>query len=396
MIKRIPTQQAKVGMYIEAFGGAWMDNPFWKKSLKLETDKDLQILLSSAIKQITIDTLKGSDVEVSIASVIDQDVFAKPTPEVVKSKISTADERVKAKKIISESKQAVASMFDDIRMGKTLDSEFATPFIEQISTSLDRNAGALLSLLSIKNKDDYTYMHSVAVCVLMIRLGRELKLSEAEIKHAGAAGLMHDLGKIKVSESILNKPGALNTEEFNHIKQHPELGHALLVKAQVLNPITLNVCLHHHEKVDGSGYPHQLKADDISIFAKMAAVCDVYDAVTSNRPYKAGWPPGVALQRMAQWTGHFDDAIFKAFVKCLGIYPVGSFVGLKSGRLGAVVDQGSNSLLTPIVKVFYSTKYNHYLPVEIIDLSKKNVKDEILGIEDPLLWGIHNVSEYLD
>lgn len=98
MIKRIPTQQAKVGMYIEAFGGAWMDNPFWKKSLKLETDKDLQILLSSAIKQITIDTLKGSDVEVSIASVIDQDVFAKPTPEVVKSKISTADERVKAKK----------------------------------------------------------------------------------------------------------------------------------------------------------------------------------------------------------------------------------------------------------------------------------------------------------
>lgn len=396
MIKRITTQQARVGMYIEAFGGAWMDNPFWKKSLKIETEKDLQILQSSAVKRITIDTFKGLDVEVLVASVIDEKVVAEPTPAIVKPKISTADERVIAKKIISKSKKAVAAMFDDIRMGKTIDSEFATPFIKQISTSLDRNAGALLSLVSIKNKDDYTYMHSVAVCILMIRLGRELKLSEAEIKQAGSAGLMHDLGKIKVSENILNKPEALTTEEFNHIRLHPELGHALLIEAQILDPVTLDVCLHHHEKVDGSGYPHQLKADEIDIFAKMAAVCDVYDAVTSNRPYKAGWPPGVALQRMARWTGHFDDAIFKAFVKCLGIYPVGSFVGLKSGRLGAVIDQGANSLLTPIVKVFYCTKYKYYIPVEIIDLSKKNVKDQILGTEDPVLWGIQNAAEYLD
>ncbi len=394
MIKRITTQQARVGMYIEAFGGAWMDNPFWKKFIKLETDKDLQILLGSAIKQITIDTLKGLDVEL-IAPVVVEKVVAEPPPA-IKPKISTADERVKAKKIISKSKKVVTAMFDDIRMGKILDTEFTTPLIEQISSSLDRNAGALLSLVSLKNKDDYTYMHSAAVCVLMMRLGRELKLSETEIKRAGAAGLMHDLGKIKVSQNVLNKPGALTNEELNHIRLHPELGHALLIEAQILDPVTLDVCLHHHEKVDGTGYPHQLKADEISIFAKMAAVCDVYDAVTSNRPYKAGWAPGVALQRMAQWTGHFDDFIFKAFVKCLGIYPVGSFVGLKSGRLGAVVDQAANSLLTPIVKVFYSTKYRYYIPVEIVDLSKKHVNDQILGIEDPVLWGIDHVAEYLD
>lgn len=396
MIKKISTQQARVGMYVEAFGGAWMDNPFWKKSLKLETDRELQILQSSVIKHITIDTLKGLDVEVLIGSVINEQMVVEPPAAAFKTKISTADERVKAKKIISKSKKAVATMFDDIRMGKTLDSEFATPLIDQISASLDRNAGALLSLVRLKSKDDYTYMHSVAVCVLMVRLGRVLGMSEAEIKQAGSAGLMHDLGKVKVSPSILNKPGALTNEEFNHIKLHPVLGYDLLVQAQVLDPITLNVCLHHHEKVDGSGYPHQLKADEISIFAKMAAVCDVYDAVTSDRPYKVGWAPGVALQRMAQWKGHFDDAVFKAFVKCLGIYPVGSFVGLKSGRLGAVVDQGAGSLLTPIVKVFYSTKYKYYIPVEIVDLSKKHANDQILGIEDPVLWGINNIAEYLD
>jgi hypothetical protein len=141
------------------------------------------------------------------------------------------------------------------------------------------------------------------------------------------------------------------------------------------------------------GYPHQLQADEISLFAKMGAVCDVYDAITSNRPYKAGWEPGISMQRMAQWEGHFDDTIFKAFVKSVGIYPIGSMVKLKSGRLAVVIDQSQKSLLMPLIKVFFSTKLNLRIKVELIDLSNPFEQDTIVGHEDPISWGIHDINE---
>lgn len=150
---------------------------------------------------------------------------------------------------------------------------------------------------------------------------------------------------------------------------------------------------HHHEKMNGLGYPHQLKADDISLFARMAAVCDVYDAITSNRPYKEGWEPGVSLQRMAQWADYFDDRVFKAFVKIVGIYPIGSMVRLKSGRLAVVIDQNGKSLLTPLVKVFFSTKTKSRIFIETVDLSAASAQDSIIGHDDPALWGITNISK---
>lgn len=308
-------------------------------------------------------------------------------------RISAAEERAQAKRILSSSKQAVTSMFREVRMGKALNAEAAMPLVEEISASVARNESALISLIRLKSKDDYTYMHSVAVCALMIALAKELKLTEAETKQAGLAGLLHDLGKAAVSLEVLNKPGALTNDEFVLVKQHPALGHEMLLTANFQDQITLDVCLHHHEKVDGSGYPHGLKDEQISIYAKMGAVCDVYDAITSNRPYKKGWEPGVSLQRMANWKGHFDELIFKAFVKSVGIYPVGSAVMLKSGRLAVVIDQNPTSLLTPIVKVFFSTKSKSRLPVEIVDLSKPSANDKIMGHEDPVLWGITDFNQ---
>jgi len=192
---------------------------------------------------------------------------------------------------------------------------------------------------------------------------------------------------------VLNKPGALTEDEFTLVKLHPERGLALLQLANITDEVTLDVCLHHHEKINGTGYPKKLKADEISIFAKMGAVCDVYDAITSARPYKDGWEPGVSLQRMAQWKDHFDDRVFKAFVKSVGIYPIGSMVKLKSGRLAVVIDQSSKSLLTPVIKVFFSTKSKSRINVEVIDLSKPHEQDSIVGHEDPVLWGIHDIHE---
>jgi HD-GYP domain-containing protein (c-di-GMP phosphodiesterase class II) len=257
-----------------------------------------------------------------------------------------------------------------------------------------RNPGALISLARLKTADDYTYMHSVAVCALMIALARQLQLSDEETRDAGMAGLLHDLGKAMIPMQILNKPGKLTEAEFNVIKTHPEEGYKLLLSGAGISEMTKDVCLHHHEKMDGSGYPKGLNAEAMSLYAKMGAVCDVYDAITSNRPYKAGWDPAESIKRMAEWQGHFDPTVFQAFVKSLGIYPTGSFVRLSSGRLGVVIEQGEKSLLTPKVKVFFSSKAQAYIKPEVIDLARPGVMEKIAGREDPKKWGIQDVDHY--
>lgn len=400
MLKVIHTKQVRLGMFIHELKGSWIDHPFWNKAFKLEDPSDLKKLQVSIIKEVVIDTSKGLDVvelkkQEKVKEV--EAPVAVPSPKINPTSIAThsptAEEQDRAKRVIKASKKAVAKMFDEVRMGKAVNAKAALRLVDDIAASVARNEGALISLVRLKNKDDYTYMHSVAVCALMVALAKELGLSEAETKQAGMAGLLHDIGKAGVPIEVLNKPGALTDEEFTTVKLHPERGHAMLVKANITDEVVLDVCLHHHEKVNGMGYPHKLKADEISLFAKMGAVCDVYDAVTSNRPYKDGWEPGVSLHRMAQWAEHFDDTVFKAFVKSVGIYPIGSMIKLKSGRLAVVIDQSSKSLLTPIVKVFFSTKSKSRIPIEVLDLSKPNSQDSIVGHEDPVVWGVHDINE---
>jgi putative nucleotidyltransferase with HDIG domain len=272
-------------------------------------------------------------------------------------------------------------------MGQALRADIAYPIVEEIHQSVSRNADALISLVRLKSKDDYTYLHSVAVCALMISLGKRLGLDGKTLRHVGMAGLLHDVGKMRVPDAVLNKPGRLTDTEFETVKSHPRLGHQVLLKAQGLNETTLEVCLHHHERMDGGGYPDGLAGENLSLYARMGAVCDVYDAITSERCYKKGWEPSLAIRKMAEWQrGHFDLRIFHAFVKTVGIYPVGTLVKLKSGRLGYVVEQGKRSLTTPIVKVFFSEQANAHILPELVDLSDS--RDVILSSHDPGHWGL--------
>jgi HD-GYP domain-containing protein (c-di-GMP phosphodiesterase class II) len=165
------------------------------------------------------------------------------------------------------------------------------------------------------------------------------------------------------------------------------------VNQPAASALVYDVCLHHHEKYDGSGYPKKLKGEQISLFARMGAVCDVYDAITSDRPYKKGWGPADSLQRMAQWQGHFDPKVFQAFVRTVGIYPVGSLVRLSSGRLGVVIEQNDQSLLQPKVKVFFSSKSK--LPIEqsVIDLANAHCQETIVAREQIEDWGFRNLDE---
>lgn len=405
--KWIDINDLTLGMFIVKLGGSYMDHPFWRSRFLLTKEEDLRLLQISGVNRVCIDTSKGGDLGEQSKSVApppdvpvtatksDKEMGAAVGPAIIESRgdggsanVPIKQELKRAARICAKSKEAVTALFQEARMGKAVDTESMHPLVEEISNSVTRNPGALISLARLKTKDDYTYLHSVAVCALMVALARQLKLSDDETHQAGFGGLVHDVGKALVSDSILNKPGKLTDEEFVSIKMHPELGQRLLMEGRGATPEMVDVCLHHHEKVDGSGYPHKLTGAQISRLAKMGAVCDVYDAITSNRPYKAGWDPSDSLRRMAEWKGHFDNQIFQAFVKSLGIYPIGSLVRLESGRLGVVVEQHSQSLLVPKVKVFFSTKSRTHIHQEVIDLARPQCQDKIVARESAEKWGL--------
>lgn len=410
MLRKISPAQLRLGMFVHEVPGSWLSHPFWRGAFKVVEDKQLA-QLREAVAYVVIDTAKGLDIEEAqpaepVAEAPPErgapppvapaeggpEQGAKPTAG--QPAAGFQDEVRRASKIVAQARPAMKNLFRDVRLGKAIDTEHCLPLVSDIADSVERNPAAIVSLARLKTSDDYTFMHSVAVCALMVALGKQLGLGEADCREAGLAGLVHDLGKALMPLEVLNKPGALTSEEFAIMKSHPEAGHRMLLEGKGVGPVPLDVCLHHHEKVNGKGYPHGLQGDEISLFAKMGAVCDVYDAITSNRPYKAGWDPSESITKMAQWAkeGHFDEKVFQAFVKSVGIYPVGSLVKLKSGRLAIVVEQGGSSLLKPVVKVFYSTRANEPLVPEVLDLGR--VSDEIVSREAPSTWGFKNLDDF--
>ncbi len=396
-------------MFIHEVPGSWLDHPFWRASFKL-TDPRQMHKLRQAVTHLVIDTSKGLDIETEAAATagVEQapsigqaapatpvQVATQPAPELPASS-GFHDEIQLASKIVAQSREAMRDLYHDARMGKAVDARHCLPLVEDITQSVVRNPLALVSLARLKTRDDYTYMHSVAVCALMISLARQLGMDDAATRQAGLGGLVHDIGKARMPPDVLNKPGPLTPEEFSIMKSHPEAGHGILVEGQGASDVPLDICLHHHEKVNGTGYPHGLRGEEISLHARVGAVCDVYDAITSNRPYKAGWDPAQALHKMALWTkeGHFDEQVFHAFVKSVGIYPTGSLVKLDSGLLGVVVAQGAASLLQPLVRVFYSAPAKAPVAPRLIDLGVEGGSERIVSRESPEAWGLENTEAF--
>ena len=416
MLKRIHIQHLTLGMYLHEFCGSWMDHPFWRAKFLLKDPKDLARIQSTAIHECWIDTDKGLDVAPGTVSVSREEVDARietdfsrledlppirvtlpPPPPPPKRDVGPTDMKSELKRaaaICTQSRQAVVSMFNEARMGRAVDAAGAQSLVEEITDSVTRNPGALISLARLKTADDYTYMHSVAVCALMVALAKQLRLKEDQQRLAGMAGLLHDLGKAAIPLAVLNKPGKLTDQEFAVVRSHPVEGYHMLKEGAGVPEAVMDACLHHHEKMDGTGYPDKLKGESISVIARMAAICDVYDAVTSDRPYKRGWDPAESIKRMAEWTNdHFDARIFQAFVKSIGIYPVGSLVRLTSGRIGVVTQQSPAALTTPLVKVFFSTKSDLRIPPELVDLAAPGCSEKIVAREDPDKWRFPDLNE---
>lgn len=406
--KKIPVSQLRLGMFLQSLEGNWLDHPFWKTRFVLNDPADLQRLVDSPVRECWIDPVRGLDVDAGTAAddapaAVQPVVADAPEPAPViqvvspapaapaaepparPPRTSMAEELREASRLCMRSREAVTSLFAEARLGRALEAERCQPLVDDIAQSVFRNPGALVSLARLKTADDYSYMHSVAVCALMVALGHQMGLDDASCREAGMAGLLHDLGKAAMPLHILNKPTKLTEPEFAVIRTHPERGWQMLQEARGASELALDVCLHHHERMDGTGYPHQLPADQISSCARMGAVCDVYDAVTSNRPYKAGWDPAESMARMASWKGHFDDTVFRHFVRSLGIYPNGSLVRLASRRLAVVMEQNPSALTAPIIKVFFDLDRQLPIRPQVLDLSQ-GAPDKITDREPPGRW----------
>ena len=394
MLKNIKPVDLEIGMHVHKFCGSWLDHPFWRAGFTLDSHKDILKIRQSSISELVIDTSKGLDtfIHAQFSDSLPPDLPYRRDP--VPQTQPMEKEIKQAVKVYASSKKAIQTMFEDARMGNSIDFGTTKTIVTEISESVMRNSDALISIMRIKTADEYTYMHSVAVCALMIALAKSLGLDQETCTEAGIAGLLHDIGKTKISDDILNKPGKLTDQEYELMKTHPDEGYKILTTHYSVGEKVEDVCLHHHEKIDGSGYPKGLKGTEISLLARMGAICDVYDAVTSDRPYKKGWNPAEALQRMSQWKGHFDPQLFQSFVKIIGIYPVGSLVRLASGKMGVVYEQNNTALLKPRVKVFFSCTLNTYIEVEIIDFSDPQLKDSIASPELPERWGLEDLNHY--
>jgi HD-GYP domain-containing protein (c-di-GMP phosphodiesterase class II) len=389
--------QLTVGVFVHGFDESWLKHPFWRSKFLIKDQSALREVQQSGIPNCWIDVSKGQDIG---AEKPQPAAAPAPKPEQPaapkRDRVPLTQELQEAARLRARSAQAMRKMFAEVRLGKAIEPGECVALVDDVVESINRHPDALLSLARLKTADEYTYMHSVAVCALMVSLGRQLGLDDTECRDAGLAGMLHDLGKAAMPQEILNKPGKLTDQEFDIIKTHPTRGYEMLLEGANVSEGAKDVCLHHHERYDGTGYPHKLAGDKISLLARMGAVCDVYDAVTSDRPYKAGWDPAHALSQMATWKGHFDTVVFQSFVKSIGIYPTGSLVKLRSGRLAVVLEQNAATLTKPRIKVFFSTKAGLPLEPQVVDLASPGTMDQIESRESPENWNFPYLNELWD
>ena len=376
MLKKIDSSQLRVGMFVHDLDCGWMEHPFVRNRFVLTREDEVRKIVHAGIRGVTIDCSKGLDVSDAPTveeadAAIEAEVAAIAAAPVLPLRATLAEEFDRALAIRRQAAGLVKTVMQDARLGRAVELDQVSPVVESITGSILRNASALMGLSVIKNKDDYTFLHSVSVCTLLVAFCRSRKMDADTIYQAGIGGLLHDTGKALIPDAILNKPGRLTDEEFAIVKRHPRDGHDLLSRTPGIGAIPLDITLHHHERRDGSGYPDAQAGGAISELAQMAAIVDVYDAITSERCYHKGMPAAEALRKLYEWSKfHFDPALVQEFMRCVGIYPVGTLVLLESGRLGVVVEPHETSLLTPKVNVFFHTRQQRYIKPETVDLSR--------------------------
>jgi len=393
MIKKIGIDQLKPGMFIHDLNCGWLDHPFLTNSFPVLDEKTVGRIRDVGIREVYIDTVKGADVwlartQQEVSADLDRQMLAIAETKVVAPiSANLSDEGPRARRMHSEANKIVRNLMEDVRLGQQIQVDRLEPLVENMVDSIFRNQDALLPLARLKHHDSYTFEHSVSVCALLVAFARGLKLEREVIKEVAMGGLLHDVGKARVPDTILNKPAKLTDAEFEQMKSHVVQSVVVLQQNPGVSATALAVAGQHHERYDGTGYPNKLVGQDITLHGQMAAIVDVYDAISSDRVYHKGMAPTQALKKLLEWSDHhFDPALVQAFIRSIGIYPTGTLVRLESGRLGVVVEQNEGNLLEPMVRVFYHAGKQYYLPPEMVDLAKS--QDRIAGFETYEKWKI--------
>ena len=365
MLKTIGIEELEKGMFVDSIAMQHGNMKITSRG-RVTNDKQIKSLKNQGIIALVIDLSKQASSPSLLA-----DTPAEKTTK-VPVEISFEQEITIAAALHTKGKAIQKRMFDDVTKGLSLDLAIPEEFARKLVSSIDRNPNALLCMTKIREKDSYLLEHSLNVAILLANFANHVELSDAEIQELALSGFLHDIGKVKIPDAILHKPSQLTDQEMNIMRDHVYFGIKILSELNLPDSI-LRTIAEHHERLDGYGYPDGARGDEISLYGRMIAIVDTYDAITAERCYKPGVPSQKALQIILQDAPHkYDLELVKKFIKCIGVYPVGSLVRLTNEKIAMVIKQHPVHSTKPLVKVFYSVRGNHYLKPTELDLSKSN------------------------
>jgi len=400
MIKKVKIADLRPGMYLHDVNVPWLESGFLLGQFVLQREDQIEKLASANILEVLIDTEKGLD---AIDAPTKEEAESALMEEIIGSLSAESDEYVAAqqrlrwaesKRVYKEAIKIVNAIFNDARLGRRTGFQHAFPVVANIAEGVMRDEGALVSLCRLKNRDTYTFQHSVSVSALLITLCSAIGgYSKDDLIQIGLGGLFHDIGKMMTPDHILYKPGRLTEAEHEIMRAHVNEGIDYLRSEHGLRELALYAVAEHHERYDGSGYPKGLSRDQISKVGQMASIIDVYDAITSDRVYHGAIEPTAAIRLIYEWAGrHFDGAFVRSFIRAIGIYPVGSLVRLQNGALAVVLRQNEENLLQPLVRIVYNAVRDRRVHPKDIDLASPSCRDYIVDYETPGNWGIDPIN----
>ncbi len=403
MIKKVRAARLKPGMFIHDFDCSWLEIPFMHRSLSIKDELMIDKIIKHGIREVYIDTDKGLDVadaptREEVALAVEAAVEQLMTDEGPGGDSDNIHRRemARARTVRKEAERVIGAVMRDVHEGKRINISQVDAMVEGLIDSVFDNQSAMMCLSRLKRRDEYTFQHSVNVCIFMIAFCRAIGFDRAATTEVGVGALLHDVGKMKVPQDILNKPSRLTEEEFALMQSHVTHSYQVLKEEQGIPAMAITVAFEHHERHDGTGYPLGLKGNSITRVGQMAAIVDVYDAITSDRCYHKGLDPAEALRKLYEWSEfHFCRELVQYFIKCVGVYPLGTMVRLESGYLAVVVRPANGSMIKPMVRLVYDTKNNRKVTPRDIFLSEAGVSDRIIGYETPSKWDI-NPLQYLD
>lgn len=398
MIKKIRTDQLRVGVYVHDITSKEAgENVFIKRSL-IQTQKAIQIIRSWGIEEVYIDTEKGLDIKSNKSThEVQQEIDRGLRTAALRSlppvpTVPLKEELHIARSIKEEAVTTMQRAMKSVTEGKDVDLGEAYQLVEKMENSVTRNRDALLLLTRIRKKDEYTLMHSISVSSLVLAFCNFCGLAYESTLNMAMGALFHDIGKTQIPLSILNKPGKLDPKEMEVIRKHTEHSAEVLANTKDLPFEAFDIALHHHERFDGSGYPHGLKGEDIGFASRIASICDVFDAITSERCYKSGIDRVAGLRLLYDWSeSHFDKELAYKFISFVGVYPVGTCVRLENDLVG-VVTGSTDNVLQPVVRLFYNNKTKTAMQVREVDLCKAGIN--VANYESPANWDANKLDIY--